>query len=135
MKKLSEMVNISPRFNESNKPSPNEGLVEKLWTAGALIFGDKWIHKHGEYPAGEWNNVFLAFDESQIAAGIKRMRSDAECKIRAGDDAWPPTAFEFACYCKTVNSLYFPDAMKSLPPPRPSKEKAQAELAKIREKL
>jgi hypothetical protein len=111
------------------------GLVEKLWTAGALIFGDKWIHKHGEYPAGEWNNVFLAFDENQIAAGIKRMRSDAEHNIRVGDDAWPPTAFEFACYCKTVNSLYFPDAMKALPPPRPSKEYAAEQIAKIREKL
>lgn len=135
MKKIGELVNISPPSKKSSERSPSEGLVEKLWTAGALIFGDKWIHKHGEYPAGEWNNVFLAFDENQIATGIKRMRADAEAKIRAGDEAWPPSAFEFACYCKTVNSLYFPDAMKALPPPRPSREKARAELAKIREKL
>jgi hypothetical protein len=93
------------------------------------------VIKHGDVPSGEWGNVLLAFDDSQIAAGIKRMRTDAEHKIRVGDDAWPPTAFEFACYCKTVNSLYFADAMKSLPPPRPSREFAEKRIAEIRQKL
>jgi len=100
---------------------------------GAVVFGDKWAIKHGDMPSGEWFNVLMAFDDLQIETGLRRMTKDAEHKIKAGDDAWPPTAFEFACYCKTQNSLYFPDAMKALPPPRPSREKAEAELKKIRE--
>lgn len=86
-----------------------------VWRAGALVFGDKWILKHGEVPAGEWGNVLLAFDEKQILAGIQRMTKDAEHKIRAGDEAWPPNAFEFACYCRATNSLYFSNPL--LPPP------------------
>lgn len=102
---------------------------------GAVVFGDKWKIKHGELPSGEWFNVLLAFDDFQIEAGLKRMRKDAEHKIKIGDEAWPPTAFEFACYCKTNNSLYFPDSMKSLPPPRPSREYAEEQIKKLREKL
>lgn len=135
MQKLSKFVNTSAQSSECKKPLPNEGLVEKVWTAGALIFGDKWFHKHGDLPGAEWNSVFLAFDENQIAAGLKRMRKDAEHKIRAGDEPWPPTAFEFACYCKTVSSTYFPDAQIALPPPRPSKEFAEKKIAEIRQKL
>jgi hypothetical protein len=136
MEKLSNLVNISPRSSESRKPMPNDSnSALTIARAGALVFGDKWIIKHGEVLQGEWNNVLLAFDEHQIATGIRRMTKDAEHKIKAGDEAWPPTAFEFACYCKTVSSHYFPDAMKSLPPPRPSKEFAAEQIAKIREKL
>jgi hypothetical protein len=76
-----------------------------------LIFGDKWEKKHGRQPNGEWNNVFLAFDERQLTKGIDNMRKDAEHKIRSGDEAWPPNAFEFACLCKKTSSLYFPSNM------------------------
>lgn len=110
-------------------------MAQTLWKAGALIYGDKWILKHGEYPAGEWNNVLLAFDEPQIAVGIKRMRSEAESKIRAGDEAWPPTAFEFACFCKTVNALYFhsPPLLERKVPSTP--EYAREQIAEIKRKL
>lgn len=83
----------------------------KVWSAGVLIYGDKWTMKHGDKPSGEWTHVFLAFDEKQLAKGIDNMRKDAECKIKAGDEAWPPNAFEFACLCKKTSSLYFPDNM------------------------
>lgn len=106
-----------------------------MWRAGTLIFGDKWELKHGARPSGEWGNVFLSMDEDQIRAGIRRMKKDAEAKIKASDEAWPPIAFEFACLCKTKSSLYFPDERKALPKPRADKEKAQQELKKIREKL
>lgn len=82
-----------------------------VWKAGVLIFGDKWTLKHGDKPSGEWTHVFLAFDERQLAKGIDNMRKDAEHKIRSGDEAWPPNAFEFACLCKKISSLYFPTNM------------------------
>jgi hypothetical protein len=91
--------------------------------------------KHGEYPAGEWNNVFLAFDENQIATGIKRMRSDAEHKIRAGDEAWPPNTFEFACYCKAVNSLYFHSPPVLTHKAASTPEYARDRIAEIKRKL
>ena len=100
-----------------------------------MIFGEKWLHKHGDKPSGEWSQVFLSFNEKQLAAGIRRMRKDAEAKIKAGDDAWPPIPFEFACLCKSKSSLYFPSEQKSLPPPRADKAKAKFELKKIREVL
>lgn len=106
-----------------------------VWRAGSLVFGDKWILKHGEVPTGEWNNVLLAFDETQIAKGIQRMTKDAEHKIKIGDDAWPPTAFEFACYCKTANSHYFHSP--ALPPPAKvsTPEYALERLAEIKQIL
>lgn len=96
-----------------------------------LIFGDKWILKHGERPTGEWASVLLSFDEKQIATGISRMRRDAEAKIKAGDEAWPPIPFEFAVLCKTQSSLYF-SSPRELPPPRASKATALRWLKKIR---
>jgi hypothetical protein len=110
-------------------------VAQTLWKAGALIYGDKWIHKHGEYPAGEWNNVLLAFDEDQIGKGVKRMRSDAESRIRAGDEAWPPTAFEFACYCKTQSSLYFHSPLMLEHKTVSTPETAQKHITEIRRKL
>ena len=138
MEKISDLVitvGTKPQPSECKRISPDLNLGEKIWTAGGLIFGEKWPIKNGELPGGEWFNVLLHFDEVQISAGINRMRKDAEAKIRIGDEAWPPNAFEFACYCKTQNSLYFPDSMKALPPPRPSREFAAEQIAKIREKL
>jgi hypothetical protein len=103
--------------------------------AGALVFGDKWIIKHGEVLSGEWNNVLLAFTDQQIATGIKRMTKDAEHKIKAGDEAWPPTAFEFACYCKTPNSLYFHSPMLLENKTVSTPEQAKKHIAEIRRKL
>ena len=135
MKKISEMVNIGHPSNESRKPLLNEGLVEKVWTAGAVIFGDKWIHKHGELPGGEWSNVFLAFDQEQIAKGVQRMMKDAEHKIKIGDEAWPPSAFEFACYCKTPSSLYFHSPMQLEHKGVSTPEVAQENIAAMKKKL
>jgi hypothetical protein len=109
-------------------------MARKLWKAGGLIFGDKWIMKHGEVPAGEWGNVLLAFDEKAIEVGIGRMRYDAEARIKAGDDIWPPSVFEFACYCKTKTHASHRE-YKALPKPRANKEFAQEQIAKMREKL
>jgi len=111
--------------------------VEKVWTAGALIYGDKWSLKHGEVPTGEWLNVFMSFDDEQILIGIERMKDEAETKIAERREAWPPTVFEFACYCKTreSNSLYFPDEHKALPKPRADKKAANKQMQAIRKKL
>ena len=100
-----------------------------------LIYGDKWTLKHGEKPSGEWAHVFLKFDKSQLANGVKRMRKDAEMKIKAGDEVWPPIPFEFACFCKTQSSLYFSDARKELPPPRSDKSFARKKLRELRRLL
>lgn len=125
-----QMANSSPRYNKSSEPS----LAKTVWTAGALIFGDRWIVKHGAAPAGEWNNVFMSFNAEQIAKGIQRMRQQAESEIKTGEKPWPPTAFEFAIYCKSSGAAYHRE-YKSLPKPRPSKEFAREQLAKMREKL
>lgn len=82
-----------------------------------LIFAEKWIHKHGDKPEGEWINVFLVLDEQKIKNAVHRMRKDAEAKIKAGDEAWPPSAFEFTCLGKAQSSLYFHSPDISLPAP------------------
>lgn len=120
-------------MNDGKKNSTPDNWTD-VWKAGVLIFGDKWILKNGEKPSGEWANVLLGFDEKQLSAGIKRMRKDAEVKIKSGDEAWPPIAFEFACLCKATSSLYFPSASKELPPPKANKEFAQEQLNEIRRK-
>ena len=74
----------------------------------------------------------MSFDEKQLAAGIRRMRKDAEAKIEAGAATWPPIPFEFACWCKAKSSLYFPSAQKSLLPPMADKAKAESEVKKMR---
>lgn len=102
---------------------------------GAVVFGDKWKVKHGDLPSGEWFNVLCAFDDHQIDIGLRRMRKDAEHKIKAGDEAWPPTAFEFACYCKTPNSLHFHSPMLPFLGQRSSDEHALEQLKEIKRKL
>lgn len=103
-----------------------------------MIFSEKWIKTHGAVPAGEWLEVFKAFDDEDIGRGIRRMGKDAEKKIQAGDDeVWPPSAFEFACYCKKPSSLYFPENTSMLPqPPKIRTETyGREQIALIRQKL
>lgn len=136
MEHISNLLNISPQPSEQSKTLPSLDLAEKIWVTGAAVFGDKWKAKHGDLPSGEWFNVLCAFDELQIDVGLKRMRKDAEHKIRAGDEAWPPaSAFEFACYCKTNNPLYFHSPV--LPPPAKvsTPKYAKERLAEIKRML
>ena len=122
---------------KSGKPSPNLNLAEMVWMAGALAFDEKWIKKHGTVPSAEWLNVFASFNADQVAAGIRRMTKDAERKIQAGDEAWPPSAFEFACYCKKAASLYFAENtsyQKQIPRIRTTPEYAREQRAMIRKK-
>lgn len=102
---------------------------------GAVVFGDKWEIKHGPLPTGEWNHVLLAFDADQIAKGIQRMTKDAEAKIKIGDEAWPPNAFEFACYCKTVNPHYFHSPALPAPEKVSTKEYALEQISEIKKQL
>jgi hypothetical protein len=112
-----------------------------VWTAGALTFDEKWIKKHGTVPTGEWLNVFAAFDENQVTAGVRRMRLEAERRIRTGElakDIWPPSAFEFACYCKKADSLYFAENtsyQKQIPRIRTTPEYARQQRENLRKKF
>lgn len=112
MDKLSDKINMTAEhpWSDGKKNSPPGSWIE-LWRAGVVIFGDKWTIKHGEKPSGEWNQVFLNLEPERIRRGIANMRKDAEAKIKAGDEAWPPNAFEFACLAKRNSSLYFPSNM------------------------
>lgn len=126
MQRLSEHVNLTPEAHSSdssNRSDEAAGIWVEVWRAGTLVFGEKWLRKHGERPGGEWSQVFLNLTDQQIRRGIRNMRQDAEAKIRANDEAWPPIAFEFACLCKRTSALHFPDNM----PP----EHEQQRLAKI----
>lgn len=62
------------------------------------------------------------------------MRLQAESEIKLGEKPWPPTAFEFAIYCKTGSQAMHRE-YKALAAPRANKEFAQEQLAKMREKL
>lgn len=112
--------------------------AKAVWKAGALTFGNKWISKHGAVPSGEWLDVFKAFDDDDIARGIRRMVTDAEKKISAGDDeVWPPNAFDFACYCKKPKSLHFDPNSAYLPQPPVVKTEGygREQLRLIKQKL
>lgn len=137
MKPISEHVNLDSKdlLLSDSKPDLSETAWRDIWRVGVLIFGDKWTMKHGERPSGEWTQVLLSFSDAQIATGIKRMRADAEARIRINEEAWPPIAFAFACYCKTPSSTYFPDAQKSLPPPRADKATRKSWVQKWKELL
>lgn len=102
------------------------------------MFDDKWIRTHGVTPSGEWLEVFKIFEDDDIARGIRRMTTDAEKKIQAGDDeVWPPNAFEFACFCKKPKSLYFDPNSAYLPSPPVIKTEGYGtqQLANLRDRF
>lgn len=94
------------------------------------MYGHKFTSSYGEVPNDTWSAALAGIYPEQIGEALQA------CFRR--QDTWPPTLPEFiemCCPTPVTNSLYFPDAMKALPPPRPSKEYAAEQIAKIREKL
>lgn len=92
------------------------------------MYGHKFTSSYGEVPSETWSRALAGVSSQQLADGCQA------CLLL--DDNWPPTLPEFVEMCRPkMHSLYFPDAMKALPPPRPSKEFAAEQIAKIREKL
>lgn len=125
-------------LSKSMRPSPDLRQAKAVWRAGAIAFSDKWIRTHGAVPTGEWLEVFKIFEDDDIARGIRRMTTDAEKKISAGDDeVWPPSAFEFACFCKKPKSLHFDPNSAYLPSPPAVRTEGYGtkQLATLREKF
>ena len=92
------------------------------------MYGHKFTSAYGDVPSETWSRALAGATGSDIAQGIKA------CFQR--QDTWPPTLPEFVEMCRpNARSLYFPDAMKALPPPRPSREYAEEQIKKLREKL
>lgn len=92
------------------------------------MYGHKFTSAYGDVPSDTWSRALSGFTAKQIGEGIRA------CFHR--EDTWPPTLPEFVEMCRDKpRSLYFPDATKSLPPPRPSVEYAEERIAEIRQKL
>ncbi len=136
MDKLITHLNLTPSTEakkssgngSGNNPPPSSSLMAKLWERMIEMYGHKFTSSYGEVPSETWSRALSGATSHDLAEGVKA------CFKR--EDSWPPSLPEFVEMCRPrMRALYFPDAMKSLPPPRPSKEKALAELAKIREKL
>jgi hypothetical protein len=100
-----------------------------LWERMIEMYGHKFTSSYGEVPSETWSRALSGATSHDLAEGVKA------CFHR--EDNWPPTLPEFVEMCRPkMRSLYFPDAAtKALPPPRPSKEFAAEQIAKIREKL
>lgn len=105
-------------------------LMAKLWKALIEMYGHKFTSAYGEVPNDTWALALSGFEWHHLAQGVRA------CFRR--EDNWPPTLPEFVEMCmpaKTPSSLYFPDSVKALPPPRPSREFAEKRIAEIRQKL
>jgi hypothetical protein len=93
------------------------------------MYGHKFTSTYGDVPNETWAQALGNFTGAEIATGLKA------CFQR--EDNWPPSLPEFLQMCRPVapKSAPFHRSYTALPPPRPSKEKAQSWLAKMREKL
>jgi hypothetical protein len=103
-------------------------LMAKLWSRMIEMYGHKFTSSYGEVPSDTWSRALAGATSADLAQGVKA------CFQR--QDTWPPTLPEFVEMCRPqARSLYFPDATKFLPPPRPSREYAEEQIKKLREKL
>lgn len=103
-------------------------LIAKLWSRMIEMYGHKFMSSYGEVPSDTWSRALAGASAADLAQGVKA------CFQR--QDTWPPTLPEFVEMCRPqARSLYFPDAMKALPPLRPSRELAEQKISEIRAKL